>query len=308
LGTPLYMAPEQARGQANVGVAADIWSLGVILFECLAGRRPFEFPPDAVLYQVVLAVAEGNPPKLHDTAPHVAPAIAKMVDQCLEGDPAARPTAKGLVDALTELAKGSTRQEEFIPTRSAAFPAKQAPTTPAVTPSRSMDSSVVIVPGLESRRGLVAALIAVGVVALGLAAYAYSDDGEVPALTGAGDSVPATVAPSVPPAVEALPASPPGGGLIGADEGSRLSEPASLGSGAQPGPAAVPTTSDLPRRQRQSDHEQNEPQEATPRSNRLPPTTPPDVATRAEVAPEPVPQPSIRRCQGEIVNGVCMEL
>jgi serine/threonine-protein kinase len=42
LGTPYYMSPEQARGQQNVDHRSDLWSLGVIAFECLCGRRPFE--------------------------------------------------------------------------------------------------------------------------------------------------------------------------------------------------------------------------------------------------------------------------
>jgi serine/threonine-protein kinase len=70
LGTPYYMPPEQVFGEHDVDHRADIWSLGVILYECLAGRRPFE---GANSGQILKAIMMGNVAPLSDVAPRSAP-------------------------------------------------------------------------------------------------------------------------------------------------------------------------------------------------------------------------------------------
>src|SRR5262249_61566810 len=55
MGTPAYMAPEQARGHTKfVGPQADVYSLGVILYQCLTGTRPFEAPDQLALLRKVV--------------------------------------------------------------------------------------------------------------------------------------------------------------------------------------------------------------------------------------------------------------
>jgi serine/threonine-protein kinase len=69
VGTAAYMSPEQAKGQANeVGPRSDIYSLGAILYELLAGRRPYALHDEGSGRAVIDAVRAGPPPKLEDLA------------------------------------------------------------------------------------------------------------------------------------------------------------------------------------------------------------------------------------------------
>src|SRR6476469_9735038 len=86
LGTPHYISPEQALGEAATG-ASDRYALGVVAHEMLTGRRPFE-----KLTPVATALAQVNdpPPPLPS---HVPPALGALVEQCLAKAPGARPAS-----------------------------------------------------------------------------------------------------------------------------------------------------------------------------------------------------------------------
>ncbi len=98
LGTPGYMAPEQARGDEDVGPAADIFSMGCILFECLAGKPAFEGQrPIALLAKLLLEEA----PLLSEVQPGLPDALASLVQRMLSKEPAKRPQdGQALFDAL----------------------------------------------------------------------------------------------------------------------------------------------------------------------------------------------------------------
>jgi len=97
MGTPLFIAPEQAAGQPErISPRTDLYSLGVILYWMLAGRPPFlEDSASVLVVRHILA----PPPPLRELAPTVPSAIAKLVDQCLEKDPLARPASASAVAA-----------------------------------------------------------------------------------------------------------------------------------------------------------------------------------------------------------------
>ena len=77
-----YMAPEHARG-AKLDARADLWSFGVMLFEALAGQRPFR---GANEIETLLAVAQGTRPSISIAAPHTPPALVAVVERLLEPD------------------------------------------------------------------------------------------------------------------------------------------------------------------------------------------------------------------------------
>lgn len=87
LGSPLYMSPEQMRGGREVSPRTDLWAVGVILHQFLAGTLPFDAPTVPELCVKVLTL---DPPSLSDVAPHVPPALAAIVLRCLQKDPQLR--------------------------------------------------------------------------------------------------------------------------------------------------------------------------------------------------------------------------
>lgn len=83
LGSPLYMAPEQVRDARSVDTRADIWSLGVILYECLAGTVPFG---GETLSGVLAAIIADPPRPLDEVRPELPRAIVSIVNDCLVKD------------------------------------------------------------------------------------------------------------------------------------------------------------------------------------------------------------------------------
>jgi serine/threonine protein kinase len=100
VGTPAYMSPEQARGE-EVDHRADLWSLGVVLYEMVAGRRPFRGEHEQA---VLFSLLNERPRPLHELRPDAPPELERIVDSLLTKEPGDRyPTVEGPLVDLTAL-------------------------------------------------------------------------------------------------------------------------------------------------------------------------------------------------------------
>lgn len=156
VGTPLYMAPEQLRGE-EVDARTDVYAMGAVLFELVTGRVPFEADSD---YALILRKLQDTPPPLQSLVPAIPPALNDIVQRAMQHEPDARfPTAQAFSEALDRV-----RAEHSAP--SAHTPATSriaAAATPLVS-----TSTVTAPPGLLARIPLSTLLAACGVLAAGV--------------------------------------------------------------------------------------------------------------------------------------------
>ena len=114
IGTPAYMAPEQAAGDPDTDHRADIYSFGCMAYELIAGHPPFHgLPPHKLL-----AAHMGETPRpIQELHPDCPPTLARLVMQCLVKDPAERPASAD--DLLVQLDATTSQAGAAVPAFSA---------------------------------------------------------------------------------------------------------------------------------------------------------------------------------------------
>jgi serine/threonine-protein kinase len=191
VGTPQYMAPEQFDRVPSISVASDVWSLGVILYELLTGRRPFE----GKLVELIWKVTCTTPAAPRELCPEVPEELQAVVLRCLAREAAQRyRSVAELADALRPFARLVVA----------------APRTSTVPPSYSSVETASIVPAPvkpRKRRALLSAL-AVAAAALAVAGGAFATQRRLarrPAPTASAAPSAAAAAPKAPaPAAEVI--------------------------------------------------------------------------------------------------------
>ncbi|MBX3268794.1 MAG: serine/threonine protein kinase [Sandaracinaceae bacterium] len=170
MGTPLYLAPEQARNAKDVDARADLYAVGAILYHALTGKHPYHVESFGDLVAQMFTV---GPRSLSLDAPHLPPSLCAVVDACLSVERDRRPrSARELREALEGMRSGARSAPLAVTAPMVAPPA------PALVPTHAWGPppphgvpAFVPVAAPRARGALIAVLAVVGLVAgMGMAA------------------------------------------------------------------------------------------------------------------------------------------
>jgi eukaryotic-like serine/threonine-protein kinase len=215
MGSPLYMSPEQAQGLKTVDHRTDVWSLGAVLYEVLAGKTPHHRAE--TLGQLIMAICSAPPVPIQQLAPMVPQAAADIVHRALQLDPKDRfQSVAEMRDAIRRLLPQGTSLSEamLVPDPGAQSVANRQMTKLATggavpgntadpfsrTASKSPTSKAPLVVGLA----LGAAL---GGTALWFALHSQTDEAST-AADASASVTPPPVAATLPPAAAAAETAP----------------------------------------------------------------------------------------------------
>jgi serine/threonine-protein kinase len=203
LGTPYYMAPEQAAARAVFDHRVDLWAMGVVLYEVLAGARPF----DGVVYGQIFAAIFGEEPRpIRERAPELPDDVVRLIEHCLRKNPQERPPSAGEI-AEVLAAYASLPATSYPKPGNTMHGVGGEPSDPAFqTPA--MPSQSVVAAGSWSRRRNVAAA-ALALLAASAGGWLLRSRGRAaPALPPAAAAIAPAVAPAAPRSPVAEPAAP----------------------------------------------------------------------------------------------------
>jgi serine/threonine-protein kinase len=165
LGTPCYMAPEQAEGRGpEVDARADVYSLGCILYEVLTGRRPFD---GRDVMEIARKQIGKRPPRPSKVSGGVAAEVEAVCLKCLEKDPALRYSSAGeLADELRSFLDGR-------PVKAASPEARRARRSVIVRKTLLPASAAIlgVVAAAAALAGVPAAAVPLGVLFGGLCVW-----------------------------------------------------------------------------------------------------------------------------------------
>jgi eukaryotic-like serine/threonine-protein kinase len=131
LGSPWYVAPERIDGH-QAGPAADLYAVGVLLYEAICGRRPFEGDDPIAL---AAAIREGRYERPASIAPEADPVIASVIERAMRSDPAERfADAEEMADALLASEWESDRHETVTMDTASSPPDEDGDATQAMQP------------------------------------------------------------------------------------------------------------------------------------------------------------------------------
>lgn len=147
-GSPYYMAPEQAR-QEPVDRRADVFSLGVVLYELLTDQKPFR---GKTLSEITTAVLEHDPPMAHHVDPAVPAALGEIAGRAMEKDPEHRfRSARSLSRELRHWLDENANAPEHVPPSSAVPAAGTRRLWPALALTTLVVTGIAVWAGLASR-------------------------------------------------------------------------------------------------------------------------------------------------------------
>jgi Protein kinase domain len=252
MGSPLYMAPEQLRSSKNVDARADVYSLGVILYQLTSGALPIEASTLAELFEHVF-MRTVQP--LRERVPTISPEFDAVVMRCLAKEPSARfQSVPELASALASVPRGSVHGVQPIPAGQTAAadaswgpggpPAVPAAMGPITTLGNAAASASFATAPRRSSMGVALAVGGIAVVAIAGATLALRRHS--PANDARPEGAATSLASSPPPAPSAVADEAPSANLAAIESASSASTTAPSATAAAPAAAnAAPSASPL---------------------------------------------------------------